>query len=362
MSRRRGLVAVLSWLPVAGIILALFVAPSSPGAASSASLSVTPRSGTYGGQQLTFSGAVGPGNQTIWLQWRGNSASPFVTIPSTGRWTTGPGGRFEFTFPAPTMNLLQVRVVSRTHVTPAHILQTEHQEADVLVRELRPASVPGPDGPVLEPLPRGFAVTTEPYTLRVDTVNKAADGKRPVLPGREVRLQSRDAHNVWTDVSVGYLGESGLVDFADTATLGDGVYRARLGDWRKNGDNIGWFPSLPFYFDLVDRPLPVIDLQPDPAPTSTAVHLKWTLTPDPNRDRIVVVRGGGGSYLPTWATPGRFVIKTLDRTATSYIDTNAIEANRLYRYAVYTVSKDGVYSEIAEREELRTPYAERGRL
>ena len=358
----RALARMRYWLPAAGLIVALFVAPSSIGAASSASLNVTPGSGVYGGQQLTFSGAVGPGGQAIWLQRRGEAGAAWADVPDSipKPWTTGSDGRFRFTFHAPAMNAVQFRVVSRTAATPAHTFSAEHQDADLLVREQTPASVQWPSGPVVEPLPRGFAVKGEPYKVRVDTVNRANDDKKPVLLGRAVRLELRQPDNSWAVKGQGSLDQSGYADFDSALVPGDGVYRAVLGDWTANGDDVGWFPSLPFYFRIVDRPKEVFDLNPDPKPSSVA--LTWQLPADSNRQGIVVVRGGGGEYVPTWVAPGRFVIKTLGGSATGYVDNSGILANRVYNYAVYTVSKDGVYSRVAARRAVRTPDVQRGAL
>lgn len=362
MSRHKGLAAVLCWLPVAGIIVALFVAPSSTGAVSIASLNVTPGSGVYGGQQLTFSGVVGPGGQAIWLQRRGDSGAAWADVPDSipKPWTTGSDGRFRFTFHAPAMNAVQFRVVSRTAATPAHTFSAEHQEADLLVRELQPPFVVWPTQKVFEPLPPGFAVRDEPYELRVDTVNRASGDKKPVLPGRAVALQRRQADNSWQHQLGGLLDGAGFADFDGATIPGEGVYRAVLGDWKENGDDVGWFPSLPFYLRIVTRPLEVTDL--GAVPTSSSVTLTWKLPRDSNRYRIVVVRGGGGDYVPTWAAPARYVIKTIAATETSFVDTAAIEPNRAYSYAVYTVSKDGVYSRVAARTEVRTLDAQRGAL
>lgn len=362
MSRHKGLAAALCWLPVAGLIVALFVTPSSTGAASIASLNVTPGSGVYGGQQLTFSGVVGPGGQAIWLQRRGEAGAAWADVPDSipKPWTTGSDGRFRFTFHAPAMNTVQFRVVSRTAATPAHTFSAEHQEADLLVHELQPPSVVWPTQTVIEPLPRGFAVKGEPYQVRVDTVNRANNDKKPVLLGRTVRLELRQPDNSWAVKGQGSLDRSGYADFGSALVPTDGVYRAVLGDWTANGDNVGWFPSLPFYFRIVDRPLVVTDLKAVPTPSS--VTLTWKLPQDSNRQGIVIVRGGGGDYVPTWAAPGRFVINTLGGSRTGYVDSSGILPNKIYRYAVYTVSKDGVYSKVAARTDVRTPDAQRGAL
>ncbi len=362
MSRHKGLAAALCWLPVVGLIVALFVAPSSTGAASIASLNVTPGSGVYGGQQLTFSGVVGPGGQAIWLQRRGEAGAAWADVPDSipRPWTTGSDGRFRFTFHAPAMNAVQFRVVSRTAATPVHTFSAEQQEADLLVRELRPASVPGPDGPVLEPLPRGIAVAGEPYDLRVDTVNRASGDKKPVLPGRVVTFERRQADSSWLKLFGGVLDSAGLADFDGPQIPGAGVYRAVLEDWRANGDDVGRFPSLPFYFRIVARPPSITGLKAGPRQSS--VTLTWTLPADANRQGVVVVRGGGGVYEPTWAAPGRFVVKTLGGAEKGYLDTAGIEPNKTYRYAVYTVSKDGVYSRVPERIEVRTLDVQRGAL
>jgi len=346
----------MSWVPIMGLVVALFVAPSSTGAAARASLDVSPDNGAYGGQLLTFSGAVGPGNQPIWLQRRGESGAAWADVPDSipKPWTTGPDGKFKFTFHAPAMNAVQFRVVSRTAETPSHTFSAEHQDADVLVREKNPASVQWPGQTVLEPLPRGYAVDGESYEIRVDTVNRANEDKKPVLPGRGVRLELRQPSNTWAVQDTGALdNNTGLADFPSSQASVDGVYRAVLEDWTKNGDNVGWFASLPFYLKIIDRPLPVAGLTVA-ATTPTSVKLQWTLLPDPNRRSIVVVRGFGGGDEPTWAAP-KFLTRSIAGTSTQFVDKQDILANRKYRYAVYTVSKDGVYSRVAERTDAQTP-------
>jgi hypothetical protein len=343
----------MSWVPIMGLIVALFVAPSSTGAAARASLDVSPDNGVYGGQLLTFSGAVGPGDEAIWLQRRGEAGAAWADVPDSipKPWTTGPDGKFRFTFHAPAMNAVQFRVVSRTSETPVHTFSAEHQDADVLVREKNPASVQWPGQTVLEPLPRGFAVDGEPYEIRIDTVNRANDDKKPVLLGRGVRLELRQPDNSWAVRDTGALDDKGFADFTSNWASVDGVYRAVLEDWTKYSDNVGWFPSLPFYFRIVDRPLTVTGL--DAAWTSPEVVLTWTLpSQDPNRHSIVVVRGAGGGDEPTWAAP-RFTAWTIPGTRAVFRDTTVLE-NRSYRYAVYTLSADGVYSRVAARDTVMT--------
>lgn len=329
MSRSRRKTAVLYWLPVVAVVGALFVAPTSNGAAALGTLNVSPGANTYGGQKIVFSGDMGSGEQRIFLQRRGSPTGIWseVVDPRTGKpftRVTGANGEFRFEFPAPAMNGVYFRLHSRRADTEAHQFRTVHQDADLDIVEATPAHVR---------LPRGFAVRGEDYTISVDTVGKPSLKRQP-LPGRDVTLQQR-VGEVWTTTDTGDLEADGKMQFGPfglrAAPQVTGVFRVRLEDWKQDGDNVGWFPSLPFSILVVDRPDPVENLEAA-VTTSSSVKLIWTVAgADPAK--IVIARSyGGGSP----RAPGD-VIATLDGSARSFNDVGLL-AGATYQYAVYTVT------------------------
>ncbi|MDZ5621581.1 hypothetical protein [Nocardioides bizhenqiangii] len=354
--RRGGVLAkLLCWAPVTAVVVALFAMPSSTGAARLGSLTVTPGGNTYGGQSVRFHGDMGNGEQRIFLQRRGCPTCIWseVVDPRDGRpfsILTQANGEFDFMFPAPAMNAVYVRLHSRQADTDAHQFKTVHQDADVFLDELAPADVP---------LPRGFAVVGEAYDLRIDTVRVPSGPKRPALAGRRVELQQRDeSTHEWTFVAQGQLGPEGLAAFSNRSPVLDdsGVYRTVLGDWTQGGDDIGWFPSLPFHVEVVRRPDPVTGLVATDVTTSS-IRLSWNLPADPERRRIVIARTSFGD--PNASNPSH-VIATIDGEAKTYLDDHQINPSASYNYAVYTRSADGVYTRLSTDESVRTPDPKRG--
>ena len=341
------------------VIVALFVVPGTTEAAGPRPLSVRPGSNTYGGQQLIFSGDMGNGVQRIRLQRRDRLGSPWGTVidPRTGRTfsrLTKANGSFSFDFPAPAMNGTYFRVASGGNVTRAHQFKTIHQDVDVSLFEPTPADVP---------LPRGFAVIGETFRIAADTVDHDRFGKptKQILQGRVVTLQVRSGDG-WNDLRTATVGPNGKLDFGNEvrrAVTGatPEVYRAVMENWTKDGDRVGWMPSMPFYLDVVRRPDPVRAL--DAEETASSVKLTWALPADPERARIVIARtSGAGAPPPTAGIPHQ-VLANIPGGATSYTD-NAVLPSRTYQYAVYTVSHDGVYTRVPERVTAATPAAKVG--
>jgi len=339
--------AVACWLPVIGLVLALFLAPSSTGAASDASLRVTPGSASYGGQKVTWTGDIGgSGVQQIHLQRRGNPTSAWADVRGA-TFRTAADGSFSFDFPSPAMNGVYFRVVSANGATPAYLFKTVHQDADVSIAE----AVPLPSD---VPLPRGFGVIGETFSIAVDTMRGAAGETKPILVGRRATLQVRNA-GAWEDLATGALGRDGTVDFGPygpgAAPQVAGFYRVVLADWTQDGDRVGWIPSLPLYLRLVHRPRPLTALVAVPA--AHKVVLTWVGAVDAERTKIVIARRSGRlSVDPTAAKPSQ-VIATLPATAGAYVDLDVVP-QLTYKYAVYAVSADGVYSEVAARVETLT--------
>jgi hypothetical protein len=233
------------------MVLAVFLAPSSSGSAASTSLHVSPGSGTYGGQRVTWSGDIGSsGVQQIHLQRRGSPTAAWADVPAS-TFRTAADGSFSFDFPAPAMNGVYFRVVSARGATPAHRFDTVHQDAVLAVAPLL--------GSASElQLPSGTAVLGELFSFVVDTVRGAAGEAKPVLIGRRATLQRRTAEG-WEDVASGTVGRDGKAGFGPfgpgAARQVAGVYRVVLGDWTQDGDRVGWIPSLPMRLRLVDTPL-----------------------------------------------------------------------------------------------------------
>ena len=175
MTKRRLMPAVLCWLPLVGLVVVLFVAPSSSGAAGDPSLRVTPGSGSYGGQSVTWSGNIGlPGAQSIHLQRRGTPTSDWADVPDS-TFRTESDGSFQFQFPAPAMNAVYFRVVGANGSTPAYQFKTKHQDADLTVAEESPRPSESPSA--------GFAVLGDGFEPDVHGLppETAADyaGRRP---------------------------------------------------------------------------------------------------------------------------------------------------------------------------------------
>lgn len=348
--KRRSMAVSTPWVPVLAVVLALFLAPSSSGAGAEASLRVTPGAGSYGGQKVTWSGNVGvPGVQQVHLQRRGNPTSGWAVVRDS-TFQTAPDGSFSFEFPAPAMNGVYFRVVGDDGATPAYLFHAKHQDAELTIAEATPL-------PADVPLPRGFAVIGEPYRLAVDTTRGAAGETKPILAGREVTLQRRSPDGgEWSDEASTALGPDGLTSFGPygpgAAPQKPGVYRVLLGDWTANGDRVGWFPSLPLHLNLVDRPRPVSHLAAVSLPSK--VVLTWALLPDPNRGSVVIARRTGPSSPEPSAAQRWQIVATLPGTAARYVDLD-VDPRRTYKYAVYTVSADGVYTAAEARLETSTP-------
>jgi hypothetical protein len=331
------------------VIAALFIVPSSNGEGRAAgSLNVTPRANTYGGQQITFSGDMGSGIQRVRLERRDRLGSPWgtVTDPRTGKpfsRLTKANGTFSFDFPAPAMNGTYFRVASGKAVTRAHQFATVHQDADISLIEVYPSDVP---------LPRGFAVANESFRIAVDTADHDRFGKptKPILVGRRVDLQVRVGDG-WNGIGTATVRNDGWLNFGtDVRPVVTGstpeVYRVVMDDWTEDGDRVGWMPSVPFYLEVVHRPDSVRNL--DSTETASSVKLSWDLPADPERARIVIARtAGSGAPPPTAGKPGH-LLATIAGGATSYTD-NAVSSSWTYKYAVYTVSDDGVYTSVPER-------------
>lgn len=354
VSRRALTTTALCWLPVAAVVAALFVAPTSQGAAQRASLDVTPGGNQYGGTNAHWEGNLNTsGEQRVWLQRRGTPTSAWADVPdSLYVDTTNSAGHFSFDFPTPAMNSVYFRVKSRTGESPAHLFTSKHQEADLSLVELSPADVALPQGVAV-----GIAVDGEPIDMLVDT--RGADKEsRPILQGRAVTLQRRDITGgdvTWDFVANGTVGNNGKLSFRfgpGGLPQETGDYRVRLESWTQGGDQVGWYPSFPFDLKVVDRPGPVKNLNANA--TSSSVKLTWDL-PAGSVARIVIAR----SFSGTPSLPRDVIKDDLAGTATSYGD-GSVFPSTTYQYAVYTVSRDGVYTRVPDTTTVTTPDPKRG--
>jgi hypothetical protein len=351
LSRRGAKGAVLGWLPVAGVLAALLLVPSSSGVevAREGSLSVTPGSGQYGGTSVQWVATGLPANAKAHLQRTGKLGSPWADVEgSFGIGSTDGSGRIAFDFPSPAMNSVYFRVVAGRGATEAHHFTSKHQDAELGIVELTPAEKPLPQGVSV-----GATVMGEPFTLVADTKGPAKVN-RPILAGRDVTLQRRVINGddvTWVFVASGDVRhDDGKVSFefgpgASPQQAGD--YRVRLESWRVGGDDIGWFLTYPFELRVVDRPLSASAFRAT-APSDTKVSLSWNLPNDPDRTKIVIARNVGGP------ANLRYVLATLPATATSYVDTS-VYGSTTFNYAVYTVSEAGVFGVVDDAVYPREP-------
>lgn len=344
--RRRA--ALAAWVPVAGLVAALFLVPSGSRAAEAPAgpLTVTPAQGYYAGERLTFSGDVGSGVQTIRMERKQSPTSGWADVydPTSGKvWAskTKADGSFSFTFPAFAMNGLYVRVVGKTGMTQPKLFEAGFQDAEIDFLEVSPA-------PVFE-LPRGFGVVGEQVTIRAQAVARTIGGAQPgVLTGRRITIQQRNSSLGWDDVADGVIDAQGFFSFTLTpAATARVVYRARLDNWGEDGDRIGWFPGFPTLLTVVERPLPVVALAA--VPTHEDVTLQWT-TPATAPANIEVYRYKNAE---TPLRPNKDLLATLSGSATSYVDQD-VQSQRTYRYALFSVSSDGVRTRLPQEIETTT--------
>ena len=195
-------------------------------------LTITPGHGAYtGGSKLTLTGALGvPGRRSIIVQRHmGRPGDTWSDVDGT-RARTRADGSFQVTAPASAMWALNYRVKSGRLTSPARMTYAKAQEAILSA----PARVS----------------VGKAFTLDVDTVGSRYTGYRdlpaPLLEGRGVTLQRRLSDTEWTDVARTSVGADGTASFSTTVPgAGSHWYRARLDDWTRDGDDVGWTVSFP---------------------------------------------------------------------------------------------------------------------
>jgi hypothetical protein len=267
------------------VIVGLMVVALAPAGVSAvqaqASLRVSP--GVYvAGQRLTFEGNIGrPGVQRIRMQvLSGRPGDPW-TQPEYGvRTWTKRDGSFRFTYPAPAMRGLRVRMASARAVTPSVPLNARSQ--DLVLRAV-------PDTP-------GSVRAGEPFAIEVDTTPTLPgrpDLPGPAFPGRTLTLQERNQDNRWDTLDTTTTDQRGAGSFDVTVdNPGTVVYRVRQEAWTANGNQIGWFPSFPTYVDVLSPSSRAV--APPAAATSTTRQRSILTASRGATEELRSVRRAGG--------------------------------------------------------------------
>jgi hypothetical protein len=253
---------ITAGLPILGLIL-VAAAPSGASALTGdATLTVSPD--TYvGGQQVFFDGNIGQtGERRITLQSNMNRAGDGWKDIDGFSALTEADGSFHFGYPAPGMFNISYRVVSAGLATPGWTFYAKSQDLTLDIVSGNPALG---DGQVLAGVPFAINVDTTP------TLARRPDLPPPAFPGRTLTLQQRVAGGGWQTLGTTVTDPQGMGKFvAEAGTPGDVVYRVRQEDWKRDGSNIGWFPSFPTYVQVLDpsAPYPAAP-RPEPKPTAT---------------------------------------------------------------------------------------------
>jgi len=208
------------------------------------SLLVTPGKLFVAGQQLTFEGDLGvTGIRRIHLEQHMGRIGDSWGVVEGFRATTNPDGSFKFTYPAPSMVDLSMRVAAAGAATPGWTFQPKAQDLTLSTPKL-----PGLD--------QDEVLMGVPFTILVDTTPTIVgrpDLPAPALPGRVLTLQRRVGGDAWETVATSLTGLRGDGTFLQTvAQPGLVTYRVRQEDWSQGGDRIGWYPSFPFTVRVVD--------------------------------------------------------------------------------------------------------------
>ncbi len=234
-------------LAIVGLLVVVLAPPGATAMQQAASLSISP--GRYvGGQALTFAGNIGrPGVQRIRVQTNMGPSGSTWAFPERGvRAWTNRDGSFRFTYPAPSMFNIRVRVVSGRAATPARTLNARSQELTL-------RAVPNSPG-----LGEGQVLARESFEIRVDTtpdIPGRQDVPGPAFKGRTLTLQQRDSRDRWDTLGTTKTDERGRGSFQVTVDEpGTVVYRVRQENWYVGRNEIGWFPSYPTYVEVLSGP------------------------------------------------------------------------------------------------------------
>jgi hypothetical protein len=247
------------------------------------SLQVTPGSLFVAGQQLTFTGDLGvSGVRKIHLERNMNRIGDTWGVVEGFRAKTKPDGTFTFTYPAPSMFGMSMRVAAKGYATRSREFVAKSQDLTL--------STPQLPGLEQNEVPMGL-----PFTIHVDTTPTLVgrpDLPAPAIPGRVLTLQRQIDADSWQTVATSVTGLLGNGAFVQTvAEPGTVTYRVRQEDWTGGGDKIGWFPSFPFTVRVVDP------LHPDDGRIETGSAPSLSVT----RNGESTARGGQtAAKINTW--------------------------------------------------------------
>jgi hypothetical protein len=225
-----------------GLVTVALAPPGSSVARQNATLSVSPGS-FVGGQLMTFEGNIGlVGQRRVRLQTHMGRPGDSWTRLEGFSTLTDPDGSFRFTYPAPSMFGIKVRVATKGAATPAWVSNAKSQDLVLSTRTSYPA------------LPDGQVRAGESFTIDVDTtptLYRRPDLPAPAIPGRTLTLQQRVNGNRWSTLDTTTTNQKGQGSFTVRVNNpGTVVYRVRQEDWTVNGNEIGWFPSYPTYVNV----------------------------------------------------------------------------------------------------------------
>lgn len=322
--------ALLAWVPIAGLVLAVLVgtpSTSQAGVVVGGKLEVSPKS-FVNGQALTFAGRLPhPGRQRVRLQFNMNRTGDDWTTVEGFSAMTDAKGAFRFKHPAPAMFNISYRVIGGRYATKGVKLAAQSQQISM---SFSPGSEAVPDS----------VVADEPFTVVVDSAASMytrPDGNPPTLPGRTVALQRR-AGSGWTTVQSAKADERGLARFQLSAGApGTLVYRVRLDDYRVGGSRIGWFPGFPTYVRVLERPDPVTGATVTDVSDTTA-DLSWTPPADPVATGFTVA-WKKGSVAPTSPEDADGSEERIKRPTSSYRVTG-LDPDTVYSFSVFSRSDE----------------------
>ena len=228
---------------IVGLLVVALAPPGVSAVQPQATLKVSP--GLYvGGQALTIEGNIGRlGVQRVRLQFNMGRPGDTWGDPAGGSTWTKPDGSFRFTYPAPSMFGILVRVASGRAATPAKTLNARSQDLVL-------TAVPTTRG-----LGPGQVLAGERFAIEVDTtptIRGRTDLPGPAFKDRTLTLQKRVDGDRWQDLGTTTTDGEGQGRFEQTvAEPGTVVYRVRQESLTTNGNEIGWFPSFPTYVEVL---------------------------------------------------------------------------------------------------------------
>jgi hypothetical protein len=270
MSRRSSTVNIA----VISLLVSLLGLVGAPAQARAAGLSVSPGQGGYvGGQLVTFSGNIGAsGERRVHLQF--NMGGGWTPLHHGRTWPTNRAGDFSFQHPAPAMFNVRYRVAARGLVTPDVVFDARSQDL-VLWTE-------------------GTVAAGRPFSVKVDTtpsLDGRPDTPAPAFPGRTLTLQRRIDPTTWQSMGTTTTDGNGNARFDGVVVdrAGPVALRVVQADYRRDGHEIGAFPSFPTYVTVGSAG----SSQRTAADDTAQVPLRTVPMSSPGR--VVAARAGGSS-------------------------------------------------------------------